>query len=174
MKIAAVLLDSGDTLVDEGSQVFGEGEVVLRAELIPGARELVQALKRRGYPLGLVADGPSATFHNVLGHHGLFEYFDVHAISEEVGVAKPAAAMFQTALRGLGIAPPDYERVVMVGNHLERDIGGANALGLISVWIDWSPRRSKIPAGAIEQPRYTIHTPLDLLVLIDRLQNAPS
>lgn len=39
-----VFLDSGDTLVDETTQVFDERGVVLRAQLIPGARDLLGVL----------------------------------------------------------------------------------------------------------------------------------
>lgn len=173
-KILAVLLDCGDTLVDEGTQVWGEANIALSAELIPGAGEMVRTLKQRGYPLALVADGLSASFRNLLGQHGLFDLFDAHAISEEVGVSKPEPAMYLTALRALGIQPEDYGRVVMVGNHLERDIRGANALGLISVWLDWAPRRPKIPADEVEVPRYTIHLPLELVQLIEQLEQNES
>jgi HAD superfamily hydrolase (TIGR01509 family) len=169
-KILAVLLDSGDTLVDEGTQVRGDSEIVLSADLIPGAAEMVQALKQRGYPLALVADGHIATFRNILNQHGLFDLFDVRAISEEVGVEKPDPAMFRAALKALNIQPVDFGKVIMVGNHLARDIRGANALGLISVWLDWAPRRPKIPADEAEQPRHTIHFPLELISLIEKLE----
>jgi putative hydrolase of the HAD superfamily len=169
-KILAVLLDCGDTLVDESTQVWSESQVALSADLIPGADEMVREIKRRGYPLGLVADGPSGTFRNILSQHGLFDLFDVRAISEEVGVEKPDPAMFRTALTALGIQPEDYGRVVMVGNHLAKDIRGANELGLISVWLDWAPRRPKVPAEQVEVPRYTIRFPLELIALIDQLE----
>lgn len=167
--IRAVFLDCGDTLIDEATEVK-EGEVSLRAELIPGAAELVRGLKERGYPLALVVDGPAATFTNNLGPYGLYELFDAYAISEIVGVSKPDARMFQAALDQLGIPPEEHSRVVMVGNHLGRDIAGANRLGLVSVWLNWSPRRSKIPADRWEEPAYTIRTPLELLDLLDRLE----
>jgi putative hydrolase of the HAD superfamily len=171
-KIRAVFLDCGDTLVDEGTEVKTEAGVSLRADLIPGAGELLHALKARGYPLALVADGPVATFPNNLGPYGLYELFDAYVISEEVGSEKPDAAMFQAALSALNIPEGEAGRVVMVGNNLERDIAGANALGLISVWLDWAPRRSKTPAGAMEVPDYTIKAPLDLLGVLDRLENS--
>jgi glycerophosphoryl diester phosphodiesterase len=168
--LRAALLDSGDTLIDEGTEVKnGLGEVQ-RAALLPGASELVHKLKRRGYPLMLVADGPVASFVNGLGQHGLYTLFDAHAISGVVGVEKPDARMFLTALDQLGIPEQDYGHVVMVGNNLERDIAGANALGLVSVWLDWAPRRSKVPQTAIEVPDYAIREPLELLVLLDRLE----
>ncbi|MEZ4862493.1 MAG: HAD-IA family hydrolase [Caldilineaceae bacterium] len=168
--ILAICLDCGDTLVDEGAEVKDEYEVTQHASLIPGAAELVQTLKRLGYPLALVADGPAGTFHNVLTQHNLYHYFDAFAISGEVGVAKPDARMFHHALDQLAIAPAAYGRVLMVGNNLERDIKGANALGICSVWLDWAPRRAKIPADATEVPCYTIKMPLDLLPLLATLE----
>ncbi len=168
--LLAIFLDCGDTLVDESTEVKDAEGATLRAELIPGAADLVRELKRRGYTLALVADGPVRTFHNILTHHGLYDCFDVFAISEHVGVEKPDARMFTHALAQLDILPEDYGRVMMVGNNLARDIKGANALGLISVWLDWSPRRSKVPADASEVPQYTIKSPLDLLIILEELQ----
>jgi FMN phosphatase YigB (HAD superfamily) len=168
--ILAVLFDSGDTLVDEGTEERDPAGVVIHAGLIPGAAELIGELKRRGYRLGLVADGQAVSFRNVLGQHGLYDLFEVHAISELVGVDKPHPTIFRAALAGLGIQPRDYSRVWMVGNNLERDVKGANALGLTSVWIDWAPRRAKVPADASEQPRHTIHLPLELIPLLERTE----
>jgi len=171
-KIRAILLDCGNTLVDEATEVKDEFRVSQRAELIPGAAELVRELKRRGYPLALVADGPEGTFINNLTPHGLYDAFDAYAISGILGVEKPDATLFHHALQALGIAAQDYAQVVMVGNHLGRDIKGANAVGIISVWLDWSPRRSKTPADASEAPSYTIKTPLELLPLLETLEGA--
>ena len=168
--IRAIFLDCGDTLVDEATERKNAEGVSLSADLIPGAAELMQALKQRGYPLALVADGPADTFTNNLQPHGLYNLFDVYAISAQVGVDKPHPDIFDHALHQLGIEPADYGQVVMVGNNLERDIKGANALGLISVWLNWSPRRSKIPADASEVPQYTILQPLELLAVIDRIE----
>jgi putative hydrolase of the HAD superfamily len=169
-KVRAVLLDCGDTLVDEGSEVKTPEGVSLQAQLIPTAAELVAALKGRGYPLALVADGPCATFPNNLGPYGLFDLFDATAISEEVGAVKPDAAMFEAALARLAIPQEERGRVVMVGNNLERDIAGANALGLITVWLDWAPRRSKVPANALEVPDYTIKLPIELLDVLAQIE----
>ncbi len=171
-RLLAICLDSGDTLVDEGTEVKNDTGETQVADLIPGAAELVRALHEAGYPLALVADGPAATFHNVLGHYGLFDLFAVHAISGLVGVEKPDAAMFRYALDALGVPPKEYGRTVMVGNNLERDVAGANQIGMISVWIDWAPRRSKVPANPLEKPDYTVKTPLELLSLIPVIEQA--
>jgi len=167
--ILAICFDCGDTLVDEATEVKDARGATLRADLIPGAADVVRELKRRGYPLALVADGPTATFANVLTQYNLYDCFDAFAISEEVGVEKPDPRMFVHALEQLGIHRKDYGRVMMVGNNLTRDVKGANALGLISVWLDWAPRRAKIPADASEVPQYTIRTPTALLDLLPSL-----
>lgn len=168
--ILAICFDFGDTLADEATEVKDETMTTLRAELIPGAGEVVRELKRRGYQLALVADGRPGTYSNVLTQHDLYHLFDAFTISEHLGVEKPDVRMFRHALTQLGLEPEEYGRTVMVGNHLARDIKGANEAGMISVWLDWAPRRPKIPADATEVPRYTIKQPADLLDLIDALE----
>jgi len=164
-----ILLDCGDTLVDETTEVKNDIGESQRTDLIPGADELVRELKRRGHPLALCADGPVATFENVLNQHGIYDCFDTYAISQTVGVHKPDKRMFETALSGLGIQPADYARAVMVGNNLERDIVGANALGLTTVFLTWSDKRRKSPESDLETPDYTIQKPLELLDLLETL-----
>jgi FMN phosphatase YigB (HAD superfamily) len=169
-RILAVCLDCGDTLVDEATEVKDEHLVTQTADLIPGAAQMVRDLKQRGCLLALVADGPTGTFRNVLTHYDLYDLFDAVAISQEVGAEKPDARMFRHALDQLGIAEGDYGRVVMVGNHLSRDVKGANALGLISVWMNWSPRRHKTPLDDTEVPQHIIHSPAELIPLLEQLE----
>jgi putative hydrolase of the HAD superfamily len=168
--IVAICFDFGDTLADEATEVKDKSLTTLHADLIPGAAETVRELKRRGYRLALVADGRPGTYANVLAQHGLYDLFDAYAISEHLGVEKPDERMFVHALEQLGVAPDAYERTIMVGNYLARDIKGANRVGMISVWLDWAPRRPKTPADETEVPRFTIHEPAELLDLIDRLE----
>jgi FMN phosphatase YigB (HAD superfamily) len=96
----------------------------------------------------------------------------VFAISEAVGVEKPHPAIFQHALSQFNISPLDYGHVVMLGNNLARDIKGANQLGMISVWLNWSSRRSKIPADEAEIPSYTIAFPDDFILLLQRIETS--
>ncbi len=169
-RLLAICFDFGDTLCDEATEVKDETGTTLRADLIPGSVEVLHALKRRGYRLALVADGRPGTYTNVLGEHGVLDLFDVLTISEQLGCEKPDARMFVHTLAALGIAPADCGRTMMVGNHLARDVKGANQVGMISVWLDWAPRRPKTPADPSEAPRYTIKAPLELLALVDCLE----
>lgn len=172
MIIRAILFDFGDTLADEATEVKDATNTTLCAELIPGAAKLLHELSGRGVPLALVADGRPGTYRNVLRQHGLYDLFEAFSVSEEVGVEKPDARMFEHALQALDIGPDEYGRVVMVGNNLARDVCGANRLGLISIWLDWAPRRSKTPANEEQVPRYTIKEPLQLLDVLNQLRQS--
>ena len=170
-RVLAICFDFSDTLADEATEVKDSSNTTLSAELISTGDELIRELKRREYPLALVADGRPDTCPNALTRHGLLDNFDAFAVSEETGVEKPDGPMFTCALAQLNIPPQHHGRTVMVGKYLARDIKGANALGMISVWIDWSPRREKVPADESEIPQFTIKTPLALLDVIDLLEH---
>ncbi|GHA16427.1 hypothetical protein GCM10007989_09330 [Devosia pacifica] len=172
--LKAVFLDSGDTMVDEGTEIHDEDGNVAEARLIPGARETVERLAAEGYRLVLVADGRKKSFDTVLGHHGIRQLLAAEVISEVVGCSKPDPLMFSTALDAIGLGPEDAADVVMVGNHLGRDINGANRAGLISIWLDWSPRRHKIPEDIDEVPDYIIRTPGELPKLLDYIEQGLS
>jgi HAD superfamily hydrolase (TIGR01549 family) len=170
--IAAILCDLGDVLVDEETQVWDEETgLVLRAELVPGMVEVLRQLKARGYRLGAVSDGQVEGARRILHQHGLEQgLFDTIVISEAVGVQKPDRRIFRAALDALDVAPADYGRVLMVGNNLARDVLGANAAGLISVWFHWNDRYPTQPDDDLETPAYTVTLPPELLALVERLE----
>ena len=159
--LKAVFVDSGDTLIDEGSEIWADG-LVQDAQLIPGAMEMLRSLKERGNLVALVADGSARSFDNVHGKLGLTPLFDARAISGSVGVQKPDRRMFDAAAEQLGLAPEDYSDIVHVGNNLRRDIAGAKAIGMKTVWINWSERRRKTPRDSLEVPDASISAPMDL------------
>ena len=163
-------LDSGDTLVDEGSEYRRPGSAVVEhAELIAGAKEALLSLRKEGFLMEMVADGLVQSFDNVYRQHGLEDIFVQRTISEQVGEEKPSCSMFRTAMEKLGLGEEDKERVVMIGNNLKRDISGANRYGLISVLLSWSPRYCMTPEGEEEEPDYVISEPGELPELLLRL-----
>ena len=163
--------DSGDTIIDEGSEVrLVPGGVVQTARCIPGAKEALLELRRRGHTVALVADGLDESFRRMFTQHGLMDCFDAWAVSELVGAEKPDARMFQTAMDALGLTEADKARVVMIGNNVERDITGANRFGIRSILLRWSPRYRMEPRSAEETPTYAIDTPDELPALIERIE----
>jgi putative hydrolase of the HAD superfamily len=163
------LFDLGDTIMIEETEVKDADGTTQAAELIPGMAEALRGFVARGHRLALVADSRPNTPPNVLRQHGLLELFDCLAISEVVGASKPDARIFNSALDALGIASPDYGRVVMVGNNLERDVIGANRLGLISVFFHWNDRRRSEPQTEEEEPDHTVTSVAEWVALIERL-----
>jgi putative hydrolase of the HAD superfamily len=169
MNIAAILLDLGDVIMSEETEVKDEEWNTLRADLVDGMGDALRALKARGYKLGLVADTRPQTAWNVLHQHDLYDLFDTLVISEEVGCEKPDPRIFRAALDALRIAPHDYVRVLMVGNNPARDVRGANQLSLISVWFHWNDRY--LPDSDFEdKPAYEAESARELMELIDRLE----
>jgi FMN phosphatase YigB (HAD superfamily) len=174
--ILALLFDLGDTLMDEGTEIKDAAGTTLAAELIPAMADALRGFKAAGHRLALVADARPDTPLNVLRQHGLLELFEVLAISEVVGAAagvtsidKPDPRIFRAALDALGVQESDYGQVVMVGNNLERDIAGANRLGLVSIFFHWNDRRRTQPLTSEETPRYAVTSAGELIDLVASL-----
>jgi putative hydrolase of the HAD superfamily len=170
VKLQALLFDLGDTLMLEETEIKDAEETTLQAKLVPGMADALRELKSAGHRLALVADARPRTPENVLRQHGLYELFEALAISEIVGVSKPDPRIFRAALDALAIPEKDYGQVVMAGNNLERDIAGANRLGLISIFCHFSDRRRTEPLTADEIPRHTIASAAELRDLITSLE----
>lgn len=64
---------------------------------------------------------------------GLVEYVDFLVTSEEVGVEKPHPNMFTKALQKLEC---EASTALMIGDSWNKDIVGANAIGIQSIWIN--------------------------------------
>lgn len=167
--LRGLLFDLGDTLMWETTENKDQNDVTIFAELLPGASQLIQRLRAEGYWLGLVADSHPRSPLNVLEQHRLLHLFDTASISEIVGVSKPDKRMFLSALLAMDIPETEFPRVAMIGNNLERDIVGAKALGLITIFIHSNDRRRAIPIGPEETPDYTVRTIPELSALIDRI-----
>jgi putative hydrolase of the HAD superfamily len=168
-RIWAVLLDLGDTLMVETSEEKDPTETTQRADLFAGAADLVRWLRRSGYLVGLVADTRPGSARNVLRQHGIYELFDTLVISEELGTNKPDPAMFLTALRAFGLRRSEADRAVMVGNRLDRDVRGANDLGLVSVLVRNNDRYPGEPSVPRDEPTHTIGAIAELEALLHRL-----
>ena len=177
-KKLVLFIDSGDTLVDESTQVWTSDDessddksLVLETGFIEGAEAAIRLIHERGYTISLVADGRERSFENVYSRqYNLRPCLDAWIVSETVGVQKPAPEMFQAAMDALHLDDRDKSRIIMVGNNLGRDILGANRFGIASVWIDWTTRYPKEPKSRDEVPDYTIHSPSELPALMEKLE----
>ncbi|WP_394921224.1 HAD family hydrolase [uncultured Robinsoniella sp.] len=165
-----IFTDSGDTIIDESSEKRRIDGVVQSAECIPGARETMHYLNEEGYPIVLVADGLEESFENVYRENAMDNLFLARAVSERAGAEKPAAVMFETAMKLAGLKAEDKKRIIMVGNNIKRDIAGAKRFGITSVLLTWSPRYPMVPQHEEEIPDYKIAESAELIELVHKLE----
>src|SRR4051794_3548157 len=74
-------------------------------EAMLGARDLLEALKRRGTPIGLVSNSPLAFVRRSLEIVGFADSFNVVLSAHEVAAPKPAPDPYLEACRRLGVEP---------------------------------------------------------------------
>ncbi|WP_174509083.1 pyrimidine 5'-nucleotidase [Klebsiella oxytoca] len=116
---------------------------------LPGAESLLNALHGK-VKMGIITNGFTSLQQIRLERTGLGHHFDLLVISEEVGVAKPDARIFDYALAQAG--NPDRSRVLMVGDTAESDIRGGINAGLATCWLNAHQR--ELPADL--QPDWTV------------------
>jgi putative hydrolase of the HAD superfamily len=102
-------------------------------QLFPDSVACLSELRRRGIPLALVTNGDAGQQRDKIVRHDLARFFDVIVIEGEFGAGKPDEAVYRHALKALGMTPGE---TLMVGDHLEFDVGAPQRLGLTGVWMD--------------------------------------
>ena len=113
------------------------------SDLMPGAEETICALGGR-YHLAVITNGLKDVQRPRLARSPIGGRFEVVAISEEMGVAKPDPRFFDLAL-GLAGSPP-RQHVLVIGDSLTSDIQGGNRAGLDTCWFN--------PKGLPADPRF--------------------
>ena len=103
-------------------------------ELIPGALDTLQSLLDAGARLGLITNGDAAGQRGKVVKAGLEPYFESILIAGEFGAAKPDPRVFRHTLEMLNVSP---QEAWMVGDNLYADVGGAQAVGIHGIWVDW-------------------------------------
>ena len=95
-------------------------------QLNPEAKETVLALHEQ-YQLGIVTNGYTQSQQGRLEASGLMPLFECVVISEEAGVAKPDARIFEIALSTLRVSPAD---VLYIGDSIKHDFEGCRNAGI--------------------------------------------
>lgn len=97
--------------------------------LLPGAVEILEHLKPH-YRLHIITNGFEVVQNRKLIHSGIEHYFDTITNSERAGVKKPHPEIFRYALH---LAKTSSKQSVMIGDNLEADIMGAEAVGFHTI-----------------------------------------
>ena len=111
----------------------------------PGVPEMLQALRERGYRLGVLSNRRKP-FREYLEEARLAHYFDLILAAGEVGVWKPDRRIFDIAARRLRTPPQD---IVYVGDNYFADILGAQQAGLFAVLVDPKEVFAEMPCPTV-------------------------
>ncbi|RLI08189.1 hypothetical protein DRO32_02670 [Candidatus Bathyarchaeota archaeon] len=101
------------------------------ARLMPGAADVLAALREKGLKIGLLTLNSSAVAMNVLGRLGIKKFFDVLVARDFVEEVKPNPGHLSRVLEELGVRP---EEAIVVGDTVF-DIRCAKKVGAIAIGI---------------------------------------
>lgn len=102
-------------------------------------------LKKRGLKLAIVTDAPRLKAWIRLVEMRIEDFFDVVVTHEDTGIYKPRKEPFLKALKQLKLKPEDC---IMVGDWPERDIAGANKVGITTVFAKYGATKTIKNSGA--------------------------
>jgi putative hydrolase of the HAD superfamily len=94
----------------------------------------------KNIPICLVTDLTAEIQYKKLERLGLTDSFTHIVTSEEAGVEKPHPFMFKLALSKLNFSA---DEVVMIGDNYNKDVVGANLLGIRSFWLNRDKKVNK-------------------------------
>ena len=105
--------------------------------LYPEVPALLQALKQQGFRLGIVTNGVPDLQREKIAGCPVAGRFHASVVSGEIDCGKPDPGIFDHICRELNVEP---HQCVMVGDNPERDVAGAMAAGMKSVWVQRNGR----------------------------------
>lgn len=120
--------------------------------------EMLQALHGKA-KMGIITNGFKALQQKRLDNTQTGQFFELVAVSEDVGVAKPDPKIFEYAFSLMGEF--DRSRVLMVGDTLASDILGAQNVGIDSCWFNPHGKAN----DTLIQPTYEIRSIIELIAI---------
>lgn len=112
-------------------------------DVLPALGALEEAV--RGIRLGVITNGDLAFQTEKLEAIGLADRMEHVIASGEVGVAKPAAAIFELAASAFGVP---VASCAYVGDRLRTDATGADAAGMLGLWLERPLETLGVPVEA--------------------------
>jgi HAD superfamily hydrolase (TIGR01509 family) len=124
-------------------------------EAMVGARELLQRLRERGTPIGLVSNSPLRFVQRSIEIVGFEHLFDVVLSAHEVAAPKPAPDPYLEACRRLGVEPSP---TVIALEDSPTGVAAARAAGLTVIGVP------SIDGIALEEAHHLAESLLDAVV----------
>ncbi len=111
----------------------------------PNVHRTLFTLLKRGIKLAVVSDAPSREAWMRIYYLNLHHVFDVVLTFDETKVRKPSPVPFKMALDQLKTTP---EETLMIGDWPERDVVGAQQLGIRTIFARYGDTFGTVHSGA--------------------------
>ena len=123
-----------------------------RLDTFPEVPAALRELKAAGFALAILSNGTPAMLGDAVAHAGIADAFN-HVLSvEEVGVYKPAPAVYRLAVERLGMPA----QAIAFQSSNGWDIHGASAFGLRTIWCNRTGQRCERLPGAPDREIKTL------------------
>ena len=111
----------------------------------PNVNKTLMSLAKAGIKLGVVSDAPSREAWLRIYYLNLYHFFDVVITFDDSGKRKPSEIPFKMSLDALQLEP--YE-TIMVGDWPERDVVGAQQIGMKTAFARYGDTFGTVNSGA--------------------------
>ena len=111
----------------------------------PNVNKTLMALTKEGIKLGVVSDAPSREAWLRIYYLNLYHFFDVVITFDDSGERKPSAVPFKMSLEALQLEPKE---TIMVGDWPERDVVGAQQIGMKTAFARYGDTFGTVNSGA--------------------------
>ncbi len=128
--------------------------------LYPHVKSTLLELARRRYRLAVISDAPAKQAWLRLCSLGLQHFFETVITFDDTGEHKPHPLPFQKALSTLNVTAGE---AVMIGDWPERDIAGAKAVGIKTIYARYGAYHESPSGSHADKEIDTISEILDIL-----------
>ncbi len=120
---------------------------------------------KAGIKLAVVSDAPSREAWMRIYYLNLHHHFDFVLTFDDTNARKPSPIPFQMALKELKTEPSE---TLMVGDWPERDVAGANNLGIRTIFARYGDSFGTIDSGA----DWDINDVYEIVGIVNELNSA--
>ena len=147
----------------------GMWEVIhFHRELRPGVKEMLEALKVRGYRMGVISNTAALySVFDVLDGYGIRDYMKDATLSSVTGYRKPHPEVFRISMRQMQAVPSEC---VYVGDTVSRNIIGAKRAGFgksVQIYSFLSTQKD-VGLEDSEKPDLVINNFVEFIEWLDR------
>jgi HAD superfamily hydrolase (TIGR01509 family) len=145
-------------------EAFLQDSDLLLEQRYPHNIELLEQLRREGYPMACATMSHRPQVERVLSVLGLEDAFDVVATMEDVKRGKPDPEIDLLVARKMGVPPEEF----LVIEDSPAGVGAAVAAGMVVVAVPTRITGKKLRASGLLEPRWVVEDPRTLFDVVGR------